>query len=700
MKNKLKQAGWKEVIARICRTPDWKILLVVYFLFSAIRFILALATTVSPSIYPDESLYINLAKGIATQGQTLFNAQRINYIFLFYSILLAPLYLITDTVDVFRSIQALNSLLISLSVFPVFALGKLMTGNRTKAWAAAMFVLLLPDMALSRHILEENLALPAQFTAFLLIYKCLKDEVKAGTLIAAVVTCSLLPFIKPYLLAVGAAFCLAMWIKAITARVGKIFYRAFFCSSALAFLVFIIYKGLLLAFTKNTGGETIFYVSNIGLPSFLQIINTLKASSLYLYFFTAACCVLPVLVPTSHIAKLSHNNRYFMFFILVAWLVTILGSSYTINLNEMKGNFLSGRVHLRYIDAYMLLFILVSLGHELNGRRINITLGILFMMMLLGNIFLGATASTSGDGNILDILPMAMFIENVWMSNSKVLLQVLLTLGMVAAVLIMAFRGWSDNVRRATLCLLTLSFVLNNAAGYHSKLKTSTELTRDAREIGRAVGSEPTVILAKNGELITDETTALDTYLRRSVPAIQLDSLLYSLGENSAYRPFYPNKIKAEAIVTDVTPSSAWLVLIADSLEYMELLPDTASTVSSGGMCAAVWVDEGVPWLRSALAGHTNGILENSGTILVFDSDLVSSGRIRLDLKIQSQANGSKVQFSTGADTRQVEVGISVTPVGLDIAVPRGTMPIRIDIGCETGPLRITEYHLNASNIK
>jgi len=695
MKYKPKQSGWQKIRARIIGTPDWKMLLAVYVLFSAVRFILAVLTTVSPSIYPDEPLYINLAKSIATQGKTLFNAQRINYIFLLYSVMISPLYLITDAVDVFRSVQALNSLIITLSVFPVFALAKQITGNRGKAWVAVLFVLLLPDMALSRYILEENLAYPVQFTAFLLVYKSLKDGGKPGTLIMAVGVCALLPFIKPYLLAVGGAFCLALWIKAVMTRGGKDALRALICSVSLPLLVFLLYKGSLHIFTQTSGTEKVFYVSNIGLPTLAQIVNTLKASSLYLYFFTVACCVLPVLVPVGHTGKLTKDNRNFIFFTLIAWLVTILGSCYTINLNEMSGNFLSGRVHLRYIDAYLLPFILMCMTAEMNDRRINKTLGVLFVMMLLGNFLLGAAASTSGDGNILDILPMAMFIKNVWMDNPKPLLQALLIVGSASAVLVMCFRGWSRRVRQVTLCLLALMFALNNAAGYHSKLSTSADLTRDAREIGRIVGSAPAIIVAKNGEINTDETTALDTYLRRSVPAVQMDDLLYSLGGNGAYRPFFPNKIKAEAFVAEPTPDSAWLVTIASALKFMELLPDTDCRFSSGGLCAAVRVDKGMPWIRYALAGHTNGILENSGAILIYDSSLLSSGRIRLNIVMQSRADGSVAQISTGAETRQVQVDISGTTINLDLAIQPGALPARIDIGCETGPLRILEYHVS-----
>lgn len=691
---KRKKSVWEKGRSKLIATPDLKLLLLVYILFSLARFLMAIFTTMSPSVYPDESLYLNLAKSIVTQGTALLNAQRINYIFLLYSLLIAPFYLLTNVLDVFRSIQAFNAMLITLSVFPVFALAKQMTGSRKKAWLAVLFILLLPDMTLSRHLLEENLAYPAQFAAFYLIYKSLKDDAKISTLSFSLLLCALLPFIKPHLLAAGGAFCLILWFRALAARDIKKLIKAFLSSLALGLLVFLIYKALTYLFTQNTGGETVFYVTSLNLPTAEQVISTLKAGSLYLYFFAAACFILPFFLPLSHPNHILKCNRDFMLFVFAAFFVTILGSCYTINLNEMSGDFLSGRVHLRYINAYLPLFILLSLDRGLFERRVNKRLYFLLGAFFLFNLLIGPQSSTSGEGNMIDILPLVMFIDGIWIEQPKLFLQILLGLGTLTAGFVMVKYGWTKKVKTVTFVLLASFFVLGNAAGYTTKLTTSPLLSRDVQEIAKKIGAESAVILAKNEEIMTDETAALDAYLPRSVSIVELDHLLMKLKPDSAYSAFYPKKIKWEAVAADKTPDSAWFITIASSFKYMKLLPETQTMMSKNKQCAAVYLQKDRPWLSSALSGHTNGILENSGSIIIYDSSLLKSGKLRFDLTIQSKKEGSEVLIASDIEQKLVTVGVKPTQITLDLAVPSHQLPVSISISCETGMLRVNDYSL------
>ena len=71
----------------------WFVVLLLYFLGVIIRFILALLYRHGPTVQIDESLYINIAKSLAANEGLTYRSQPVPYMYIFYPLLLVPLYL-------------------------------------------------------------------------------------------------------------------------------------------------------------------------------------------------------------------------------------------------------------------------------------------------------------------------------------------------------------------------------------------------------------------------------------------------------------------------------------------------------------------------------------------------------------------------------------------------------------------------------
>ena len=122
------------------------VLILTYVGFVLIRFLLAAATHPYPTMVIDELLYYHIARSIANGGGILYLGQPADYTSIFYSLVLSPVYaLFPRGTNYMQLMQLWNILLMNLSLFPVYALAKAVTGNQKTAYAVGLVSLLLPD---------------------------------------------------------------------------------------------------------------------------------------------------------------------------------------------------------------------------------------------------------------------------------------------------------------------------------------------------------------------------------------------------------------------------------------------------------------------------------------------------------------------------------------------------------------------------
>ena len=87
------------------------LVLILFYLFGiGVRFGLALLFRHTPTVQIDESLYINIAKSLAAVEGITYRSQPVPYLYIFYPLLLTPLYFFPLPFDLYRVLQLWNAL--------------------------------------------------------------------------------------------------------------------------------------------------------------------------------------------------------------------------------------------------------------------------------------------------------------------------------------------------------------------------------------------------------------------------------------------------------------------------------------------------------------------------------------------------------------------------------------------------------------
>jgi hypothetical protein len=192
---------------RLPAIPTWGLLAAVFVLSFALRFYLAVRDP-APWIFSDELHYWEPAKAFAYTGR--FAIREVpgtgGFGFL-YPTLIAPTFLLFDRLpEAYDAVKAINSLLMSLTVFPVFLLARRFAG-RGLALAAAALSVAVPALTYTGNLMVENAFYPLtalwilalvralerptvwrQAVVVLLIAVATVTKVQAVTLVPALVT--------------------------------------------------------------------------------------------------------------------------------------------------------------------------------------------------------------------------------------------------------------------------------------------------------------------------------------------------------------------------------------------------------------------------------------------------------------------------------------------------------------------------------
>jgi Dolichyl-phosphate-mannose-protein mannosyltransferase len=137
---------------------------------------IALARAVhGPFVFMDELGYEQMARSLAQTGHfALYSKTGLAYSPL-YPIVLSPIYALTSSApDAYRWAQGLNTVLMSLSVFPIYGIARFVLERRLAVGVAALAAV-SPLMFYSALELSENLAYPLVLVAIWAMLRALRD---------------------------------------------------------------------------------------------------------------------------------------------------------------------------------------------------------------------------------------------------------------------------------------------------------------------------------------------------------------------------------------------------------------------------------------------------------------------------------------------------------------------------------------------
>jgi hypothetical protein len=131
----------------------------------------------------DELLYSELAKGIAEDGRLHVRREPTSYLSLLYPIAIAPAWLASSMDTTYAVVKAINAVLITLAVVPVYLWARrLMTPSY--AVVTALLALLMPSLLYSGMVMTENAFLPAFLVATFSIARALERPTLARQALA------------------------------------------------------------------------------------------------------------------------------------------------------------------------------------------------------------------------------------------------------------------------------------------------------------------------------------------------------------------------------------------------------------------------------------------------------------------------------------------------------------------------------------
>jgi hypothetical protein len=161
----------------------------------------------TPWLFTDELELTQLSRSIADTGHPARRGQPYSFHSL-YVVLMAPVWLIHNVATAYAGIKYLDVFVMTSVMFPTYFLARMIM---RKPWAlfAAAGAAVIPSIAYSSWIVEENLAYPYAALCFLLIAKAFVARTR-GWILAAVLASIVAPAVRSELLVVPILFVLAL----------------------------------------------------------------------------------------------------------------------------------------------------------------------------------------------------------------------------------------------------------------------------------------------------------------------------------------------------------------------------------------------------------------------------------------------------------------------------------------------------------
>lgn len=142
--------------------------------------------TAAPWIFSDELLHAELAKSVAAGDFFTVRGRSLAVSYL-YPLMIAPAWFFHDVEPAYAAAKFVNVLAMSATAVPIYVWGRMLVSARA-ALVAATLTLLLPWLALTGTLMQENLALPTMLFALFGLALALQRPTLRRQLLAATLT--------------------------------------------------------------------------------------------------------------------------------------------------------------------------------------------------------------------------------------------------------------------------------------------------------------------------------------------------------------------------------------------------------------------------------------------------------------------------------------------------------------------------------
>lgn len=326
--------------------------------------------------YKDELYYFNLAKCLSDGRNFSRHGIRLDFVHIAYPLVMCPIFLIKDAILRVHLITLLNSVLMSISIIPVWLLCKELEVNKKIRWLSIFIIMIYPSMTMAATVMSENLYWPLTLFTYYYIVRVIKYRKICDTVIAGILSFSCY-FCKE----VGIVIFLSNMAWFFIAPVDAYFFEnrfsedskepfikfyvkcfkwkhslVYFFTYVVSYL--IVNKFFLSTIINGYGGVSSAVSSLMRELDLLKIIYILYTLVVYLICAIIAFMVIPVVIPMLNIKELNPITRKTYFYTLILFVGTILTIACTISIKEDFGKVIP-RVHMRYFSSMVALFLSV-----------------------------------------------------------------------------------------------------------------------------------------------------------------------------------------------------------------------------------------------------------------------------------------------------------------------------------------------------
>lgn len=682
------------------KTKPARVLTALFLAGVALRFALALLLKYNPTITPDESLYINIAKSLYERGEILINGQPANYAYLLYPFLLLPLYAFLPVgADIFRAAQLLNICLMCSIVFPAYYATKEITGRHDRALTVAIIALILPDMVMSSFLMSESLIYALFFACFYVVALAVKRGKLRYYALAGVIG-ALMYYTKNFHMLFAAVFltlmlianlCMKKYREALYALLGGVILAG--ASAGLMALSEHAFKLVAPTYNINSAGDVISGLGDMA----ANIAPYAEGFYMYAAFFTIALGGAYFVMPAFNLRAYSRENRLIALTVggaLAAVVITVL---YMIH-PATRASAFRARVELRYIAMYIVPLIALSLTRELDDKRLNVFgaawLALAALYAAVFGMGSGYNLGADVDNHTLAIFAPAFIGGAACRALSFILAALLLLSG---AYLLK--KGWTERAKRAALMFIAVLFACSNIAAYSMNTKNNyTHVRLDAIEAAKAVdeaGGEALMIVMKHNSA---ENLILDARAKTTIDVVPYNLFMHKLETSrGVYMPFVPSAGKYN--IPDRPLADASLIIYDwRCAPFFQHAPGVIVRYVNGNNYMLATIEKGAPAYTSIFSGLPEGgelpVEAGKAAIRVFDPAARSeAGVVSVSLSAQSPKDGAAVYLNAGNGTSRAALDKGENTIKIRV-VTNGETPVNIFARADTPGVCVSAYEV------
>lgn len=442
---------------------------IIFFISVFLRFLLGNFYPKTINCYPDEMLYLSLGESLWNHHDIqVFNAAS-SFKKMAYPLLIAPAFAFGEVKMQGTIIALINSVLMSLGVFPVYGLAKRILTQENHILFCAILNMISPTMTFSMTYMSENLAVPLSILLIYIVYRMWEEERMSrkiffgGVAVGVMIWCYVAKSIALVFPVALVMMVLTQWVfgKDRKERIWAIVIG----SAVLVVGIWLGYTRFLPADIMDKSGYALFGFL------FFAVISVL------------GFCVLPVLIPGMCYSKMDEKAKRLYLFLVYTLIVTAVVVACLIYTSEDYPS-LTPRAHLRYVEYLFVPFVMLLLqvierDASLPSRISTWGIFSVWAVMLLG-VFRGFSGQTIDQTMLFYWQLIAK--EGREFSTYSVRLMSLLIIVVVAALIVTYGRNRKVFGRVITLGLVVMC-VGNSALSVYVQYKTHTHTEAETAEM-------------------------------------------------------------------------------------------------------------------------------------------------------------------------------------------------------------------------